>query len=110
MFPVIVSCTVRFTEHCDGSRMKRIRISPLPMFLAGTCFALSGPTYVNCPYDNAVMNATGQSRIGANGSKTCEYAHETTAPTTPQPYDPKNPQPYKAPRVVRHTAWVGCSQ
>jgi hypothetical protein len=76
---------------------------------AGTCFAAVGPATVNCPQDNAIMSPTGQTKLDINGHKICEYAHQVTPPyTPPQPYDPKNPQPYKAPRVIRHTVWVSC--
>jgi hypothetical protein len=64
---------------------------------------------VNCPQDGAIMNPTGQSKLDINGHKICEYAHQTVPPyTPPQPYDPLNPQPYKALPVIRHTVWVPC--
>ncbi len=71
--------------------------------------AVCPPAITACAEDNMSMNATGQMRY-MNGVREYEFAHEITVPSSSQPYDPNNPQPYKAPRMVRHTTWVVCAQ
>jgi len=69
---------------------------------------VSAPVSVTCPEDNLPMYPDGRTKSQPGGIKLCEYAHEVRVPSSPQPYDPTNPHPYTAPRVIKHTAWVRC--
>ncbi len=67
-------------------------------------------TLVNCPQEGSPMIPTGTSKLDTYGHKICEYTHQVTPPySAPQPYDPLNPQPYKAPPVTKHIVWTSCS-
>jgi hypothetical protein len=88
--------------------MKWFRSLVVLALLAGS-YVIALPETVTCPQDNAIMSPTGQTKTDINGHKLCEYAHQVTPPyTPPQPYDPRNPQPYKAPPVIRHIVWAAC--
>jgi hypothetical protein len=79
------------------------------LLLVGLGFANCPPATVTCPEDNAVMYATGQMKY-VNGAREYEFVHETVVPSDPQPYDPRNQQPYKAPKTIKHTTWVVCEE
>jgi len=81
-------------------------------FVAVTLFATTAAVAwetVNCPQDGMIMSPTGMTKLDINGHRICEYAHQVVPPYTPQkPYDPRDPQPYTPPPVIKHKAWVPC--